>query len=348
MREDKSIKKQSKKRAAIAGTLAVVIGAIIALGVISEMQEYGEKSGNGLKKGAVQEKGEEVSSKEAVLLPESDSGIKKIPAGDRKKMTRLAIVRENVVLFEIKKEPSENQVDFEEWYITEPYSYKQLVNVSDLYDFLDHYASWDCIDEAKGVEFRGSGLYVEEEFEDTGACRFEIGQQNKEGNYYVKADYSPKIYEVEKKQVEVMTGLEAEDFMMGIANLIYLTTVEKLEVRTEGIAAVFDIETAADNSQIYKRDGSVCNEKGFKEMYAALLSVVIAGEAEEIHTQKAREPILGLHFYRNEKELEEVEINYYSYDDNYCLIERNGVREFLTERKALEQVIATIKEYCSH
>ena len=38
MREDKSIKKQSKKRAAIAGTLAVVIGAIIALGVISEMQ----------------------------------------------------------------------------------------------------------------------------------------------------------------------------------------------------------------------------------------------------------------------------------------------------------------------
>ena len=188
MREDKSIKKQSKKRAAIAGTLAVVIGAIIALGVISEMQEYGEKSGNGLKKGAVQEKGEEVSSKEAVLLLESDSGIKKIPAGDRKKMTRLAIVRENVVLFEIKKEPSENQVDFEEWYITEPYSYKQLVNVSDLYDFLDHYASWDCIDEAKGVEFRGSGLYVEEEFEDTGACRFEIGQQNKEGNYYVKAD----------------------------------------------------------------------------------------------------------------------------------------------------------------
>ena len=281
MREDKSIKKQSKKRAAIAGTLAVVIGAIIALGVISEMQEYGEKSGNGFKKGAVQEKGEEVSSKETVLLLESDSGIKKIPAGDRKKMTRLAIVRENVVLFEIKKEPSENQVGFEEWYITEPYSYKQLVNVSDLYDFLDHYASWDCIDEAKGVEFRGSGLYVEEEFEDTGACRFEIGQQNKEGNYYVKADYSPKIYEVEKKQVEVMTGLEAEDFMMGIANLIYLTTVEKLEVRTEGIAAVFDIETAADNSQIYKRDGSVCNEKGFKEMYAALLSVVIAGEAED-------------------------------------------------------------------
>ena len=33
-------------------------------------------------------------------------------------MTRLAIVREDVVLFEIKKEPSENQVDFEEWYKT--------------------------------------------------------------------------------------------------------------------------------------------------------------------------------------------------------------------------------------
>lgn len=78
---------------------------------------------------------EQPSSKEMVLNLENDTEGSRIPAGYRENMIRLAIIRDGQTVFAIEKGPSENQEDFMEWYLTEPYETRQLVNVSDLYDF---------------------------------------------------------------------------------------------------------------------------------------------------------------------------------------------------------------------
>lgn len=88
---------------------------------------------------------EEVPSTKQAVLDLERGNDAMVPVGNREKMTRLTILRDGEAVFEIEKRPSENQEDFMEWYVTESYKSPQLVNVSDLYDFLDHYASWDCI-----------------------------------------------------------------------------------------------------------------------------------------------------------------------------------------------------------
>lgn len=330
------MEKQKVKKAAVISGTVIILTIVVIVCILVVLQEG---------KNSREINGAEISSKDAVLALEREDSGKKIPAGDRENMTRLAIVRGGKLVFEMKKEPSENQTDFQEWYITVPYSYKQLVNVSGLYDFLEHYAVWDCLGEVGDVDFKESGIYVEEGFEDTGSLRIEIGQQNSKGNYYVRADYSGRVYEVEKKQVEVMTGLKPQDFMMGIASLVYLTTVERLEIQTENVEAVFNIETASDNSQIYKKGDNVCEEKGFKEMYASLLAVTITGEAGEI--KDLGKPALHIHFFRNTQQLEDVEINYYPYDKTHYLIERNGEKQFLAEKEAVDYAISVITKFCS-
>lgn len=284
------------------------------------------------------------STKNAVLELEDNLYGTKVPAGDRSKMIRLTIGNDSVPFFEIRKEPSENQADFEEWYVTEPYSYKQLVNVSDLYSFLDHYATWSCIGQVQDIDFEDSGLYVEEEFSDTGIVKFLIGQKNEEGNYYVKADYSGNIYEMDGEQVETMTGLRAEDFMMGIASLVYLTTVEKLEIRTNETQALFDIKTDSENNQIYEKNGVSVDDKAFKDMYSAILSIVIAKEADSDIDLK--EPVLRLHFIRNTDKLEDTEICYYPYDKDYYVIEKDGQVQFLAEKSKVDEVIDLIDLFC--
>ncbi|MDO4334032.1 MAG: hypothetical protein Q4C58_15300 [Eubacteriales bacterium] len=284
------------------------------------------------------------STKNAVLELEDDIYDTKVPAGDRTKMIRLTIGTDSAPVFEIRKEASENQVDFEEWYVTEPYSYKQLVNVSDLYSFLDHYATWSCIGQAEDIDFEDSGLYVEEEFSDTGIVKFMVGQKNEAGNYYVKADYSGNIYEMDGTQVETMTRLQAEDFMMRIASLVYLTTVEKLEIRTDETQAVFDIETDSENNQTYEKDGEIMDEEVFKEMYSSLLSIVIAEETDENPTRK--NPVLQLNFIRNTDKLKNTEVNYYPYDENYYVIEKDGQAQFLAEKGKVDEVIGLINSFC--
>ena len=283
------------------------------------------------------------SSKEAVLNLET-RGKNKIQAGNRETMNRLAVTENGSIIFAMEKVLSENQEDFEEWYITSPYKNKQLVNVSDLYAFLEHYAAWDYLNQAENVEFRDSGLAVEESFTDSGTVRFLIGQKNKKGNYYVKEERTGRLYEIDGTQTEAMTGLKPYDFIMGIANLVYLTTVDKLEIRTQETAAVFLVETDEDRNQVFIKEGQVLEEDGFKKMYSSIISIVAAKEAED--STASGQPVLQLSFSRNTDKLKNTQISYIPYNEEYYLIIKDGQSDFLAEKSAVDEVIAVIDEYC--
>lgn len=284
-----------------------------------------------------------LSTKEAVIQMEP-AGTGKIQAGSRENMRRLAIYKDGEAVFEIQKGPSENQADFEEWYLTAPYRSRQLVNVSDIYAFLEKYAAWTYLGRCDNSSFIDSDLSVEEEFSDTGKIIFLIGQKNENGNYYVQEKTTGKVYEMDSVMVETMTELKPEDFLMGIANLVYLTTIEELNIHTKKTAASFTVETDSQNNQLYTREGMELEKEGFKKIYASILSITIQGEAEK--KEKKGEPVLHLFFARNTDKLKNVEISYYPYSEDFYLIVKDGQGEFLAEKEAVDKVIKELDEYC--
>lgn len=128
-----------------------------------------------------------------------------------------------------------------EWYVTEPYKSPQLVNVSDLYDFLDHYASWDCIGSGNEEGFQESGTIVEEEFSDTGTVRIHLGKK-------------------EENTAQTIL-IEAGD--------------------SRKVSALIEIETDENNGQVYRAAGNELDGDDFRDLYAEILSVLIEGSAEK-------------------------------------------------------------------
>ena len=172
--------------------IAAALGAVIfclAAGILLWGREDDEA-----KAAAVLQEEEVPSTKQAVLDLERGNDAM-VPVGNREKMTRLTILRDGEAVFEIEKRPSENQEDFMEWYVTEPYKSPQLVNVSDLYEFLNHYASWDCIGSGNEEGFQESGIIVEEEFSDTGTVRIHLGkkEENTAQTILIEAGDSRKV-----------------------------------------------------------------------------------------------------------------------------------------------------------
>ncbi|HJA30487.1 MAG TPA: hypothetical protein H9956_02410 [Candidatus Eisenbergiella pullicola] len=247
MVRDIDMKKRWRKIAAALGAVIFCLAAGILL--------WGRDDDEAKAAAVLQE--EVPSTKQAVLDLERGNDAM-VPVGNREKMTRLTILRDGEAVFEIEKRPSENQEDFMEWYVTEPYKSPQLVNVSDLYEFLDHYASWDCIGSGNEEGFQESGTIVEEEFSDTGTVRIHLGkkEENTAQTILIEAGDSRKVYEVEEKTLQAMTGLNPEDFMMGIANLVYLTTVESLQIETRKVSAFIEVETDENNGQVYRAAGN--------------------------------------------------------------------------------------------
>lgn len=310
MVRDIDMKKRWRKIAAALGAVIFCLAAGILL--------WGRDDDEAKAAAVLQE--EVPSTKQAVLDLERGNDAM-VPVGNREKMTRLTILRDGEAVFEIEKRPSENQEDFMEWYVTEPYKSPQLVNVSDLYEFLDHYASWDCIGSGNEEGFQESGTIVEEEFSDTGTVRIHLGkkEENTAQTILIEAGDSRKVYEVEEKTLQAMTGLNPEDFMMGIANLVYLTTVESLQIETRKVSALIEIETDENNGQVYRAAG---NE--------------LDGD----------EAVLSLIFQRNTAGLEDVTVRYFPYDQEHYLIEKNGTAEFLADREQVDGLIEKLERYC--
>lgn len=172
--------------------IAAALGAVIfclAAGILLWGRDDDEAQA-----AAVLQEEEVPSTKQAVLDLERGNDAM-VPVGNREKMTRLTILRDGEAVFEIEKRPSENQEDFMEWYVTEPYESPQLVNVSDLYEFLNHYASWDCIGSGNEEGFQESGIIVEEEFSDTGTVRIHLGkkEENTAQTILIEAGDSRKV-----------------------------------------------------------------------------------------------------------------------------------------------------------
>ena len=184
---------------------------------------------------------EEVPSTKQAVLDLERGNDAMVPVGNREKMTRLTILRDGEAVFEIEKRPSENQEDFMEWYVTEPYKSPQLVNVSDLYEFLDHYASWDCIGSGNEEGFQESGIIVEEEFSDTGTVRIHLGKK-------------------EENTAQTIL-IEAGD--------------------SRKVSALIEIETDENNGQVYRAAGNELDGDDFRDLYAEILSVLIEGSAEK-------------------------------------------------------------------
>ena len=218
--------------------IAAALGAVIfclAAGILLWGRDDDEAQA-----AAVLQEEEVPSTKQAVLDLERGNDAM-VPVGNREKMTRLTILRDGEAVFEIEKRPSENQEDFMEWYVTEPYKSPQLVNVSDLYDFLDHYASWDCIGSGNEEGFQESGTIVEEEFSDTGTVRIHLGKK-------------------EENTAQTIL-IEAGD--------------------SRKVSALIEIETDENNGQVYRAAGNELDGDDFRDLYAEILSVLIEGSAEK-------------------------------------------------------------------
>lgn len=289
----------------------------------------------------------EKTTKDAVLELPQDG--KRFPVGNRETMTRITVVKSGEKVFEISKEASENQVGFSEWKVTAPYHTKQLVNVSDIYTFLDKYAAWGYLEKAEEEKFIDSGNWVEEEFSDTGSVRIQIGEEDEDGNSYIRADYSGVVYKVDKEMLEVLTGVKPYDFIMGIANLVYLTTIDTLEIKTEDSKAVFEVKTDSDNEQEFTREGKKVDKEQFTKLYSSLISVLFTKEADQEQAEKSmssENPVLTLEYKRNQEGLNDIEIAYYPYDNENYLFRRDNNAEFLVSREQVNQIISQAETIC--
>lgn len=177
-----------------------------------------------------------------------------------------------------------------------------------------------------------------------------IGDQTKEGDYYVRANESPYVYIMSN---DIVKGLLGE----GAFSLIYPYVCSYDIDQVSSIDLAWEQEThemkrkinktTTTNEEgeeeeieeaIYYFDGAEIDKTTYINAYQQLASILFAKEAE---SSVEGEEVLSLILHTKK---EDITIRFTTYDDNYNRVEIDGINQFLVDKRDVISLKNTILE----
>ncbi|MCI9081582.1 MAG: DUF4340 domain-containing protein [Lachnospiraceae bacterium] len=263
----------------------------------------------------------------------------------------LKVQKKGETVFAVSYEPREGKETFDYWDISVPYHSLVSVNTEELYNLLGT-AALMVWGEADGISIEEAGIkdsdtsvflaYCKQSqgekggAEPTGAQSILIGNTDGKGSYYAALEGSSKVGLVNQILMDEILNVEPYEYILKIPTLISVDTVKKVQIFTGEESHVME-----QDEEGWKMDGEKVSQKDYQSLYGALLDVMLTGELDEnVKAEKEREPFLTLQFIRKQEDISDVEVKYYSYDEEHMSVSVNGQENFLVEKDA----VFTLKE----
>lgn len=187
-----------------------------------------------------------------------------------------------------------------------------------------------------------------------------IGNQNEDGNYYVKTADSKAVHLMSSDIVEKMIHIDAFDIANHYINLVNIDSINKLDIKVEGKTYTLSIErtkATVDDSDAneseetdeevtkYYFNGKEVEESPFKKLYQTIIAPTAEHEIPEEYfsSDMVKTPYMTLTYYLNEGGT--IEIAYKPYDDSYFVANSNGIEYFLTDLRQVKDITNALESF---
>lgn len=257
-------------------------------------------------------------------------------------ITRLSIKNKNEIVFDVSKEVAESDTNYDCWSLVKPYDTPVSGNTSAIEGMLSDYTSYSfskmqeyaCSDFSKyGLDNPQSQItiqyYEAEDSSDTKTFQLDIGSQE-DGSYYVRMNDSNQVYVLAEATVDTLLGVSAYDYVSPNLLTKEFAAVKELHLTAKDLEVVL-----LKNDDGVTSNGTEIEEDTAKELYTKLTDLTIQGETKE--SVDKNEAILQV-------TVEDEQIIFRPYDENYYAVERNGATYFIVDLRSVEEIITLAKE----
>ena len=170
--------------------------------------------------------------------------------------------------------------------------------------------------------------------EPTAAREIQIGQEDGKGHYYAKLSEDGETCLLKKAAVDAVLEVEPFSCILKIPALIQIDTVSEMAVSDGN-----QVRRMEREGESWKLDGKTISQEEFQKLYGEMLGVILSGELpKDAQAEDEREVLLVLRFLRNVEGAPDVEVRYEDYDESSVSVSVNGKRQFLAEKKDVEEL----------
>lgn len=297
-------------------------------------------------------------------------------------ITHLKVSKKDGENFEIVYDEN-NPSDFSNlsfWTVKAPYETPLPGNTDGITTLLSNYSSYSfisCVDyKATDLSIYGledpSSVYIEyyeivtEESEDDGADgtsteteteseeaestkifhQFEllIGNQDDDGNYYVKLKESKAVNLMSSANVDKLLNINPFSAVNTFINLVSITDISSVDISVEGKKynlSIKELSNEAEESEestfTYFVNGKEVEEKPFKDFYQKLIGTTIEREIPKEDGGKVDDTtFMTVTYHLLSGNL--INVAYKIYDNSYYIVNVNGAEMFLTDLRDVNEI----------
>lgn len=251
------------------------------------------------------------------------------------------------------------------WYISDVYPENVNADTTAVNDMLTNYTTFSlssCVDYKKenlgeyGLASPKTALsvwYREEEDADVLEYTLYVGNQNEDGNYYVRPEDSDCTYIMTASNISKKFEVEPFDFVSKYTHLLNIDTVEKLNITIGNQIYTYQIDhtvTTDDEgnetteSKFYVNGTLHEDEQTFRNFYQSIIALSVDGVMPE-DAEYESSPVLTLEFVRSKEYGKDVVVSYLPYNDSYYAVEVNGTVNYMIDMREVDELMTSIQQF---
>ena len=169
--------------------------------------------------------------------------------------------------------------------------------------------------------------------------------------YYVKDASSNSVYTMSQSSVEAMLTYNRFDLVNKYAQLINVASITEVQVAYDGETHSLSVDHTTttnedgkeEDTDVFYLDGTEYDESLARTLYQSIIGPMYDAEIPEGYSD-ADQPIVATFVFLRTKESgkEEVTAEYREYDDSFYTVTVNGTRQFLVDKRNVQQIITDL------
>ncbi len=182
------------------------------------------------------------------------------------------------------------------------------------------------------------------------SLKIDIGNQDENGNYYVRNEASNAVYTMAASSVESKIKLNAFDYLNRFVALPNIDNVDKIDAKIGDKEYKMEIKRTTqkddDGKEVtqatYFNNNTEVTEKNFKNMYQTMISAYFEKEADDESKINKTHPVMSLSYHIMDQDTNLTTV-YYPYDDVYYYADNGKSHNFLVDRRVIDAMIYAIE-----
>ncbi len=183
--------------------------------------------------------------------------------------------------------------------------------------------------------------------------KLSIGNQDNEGNYYVKTQDSSSVYTMSSDTIDAMLQVDAFKLVNPYILIPSIDNVDHITAQVGKTVYQMDIDhkTTADKdgkeetTSTYTFHGKTVDEGAFKLLYQQLVGITYDAEAPGDVTAADTAPYLTITYHIFGDNERTISAAFLPYDDNFYIVKKNGDTRFFADKRAVEAITKALSSF---